>query len=164
VGKRRVSCIEGELSTGYPQDELQDLLDVPPFFGEDEPVYHQGAKGILPEVVSPVTQVKTKPGVRLPASPYMLTALEIAAARGDVVTSGNDSSHLPNSLHHDDLAIDVRPAADLQAQIARYRLAGYKVLPEGLTDPATGRYVQLTKDYGTGAHLHISFDPEGKRT
>ena len=108
-------------------------------------------------------QVKTKPGVVLPESPYLRPALEIASLRGDVVTSGRDGSHLPNSLHYAGLAIDVRPTVDLAAQVHRYRSAGFSVLTEGLVDPATGVVTKLTKNYGTGAHLHISFDPEGRR-
>jgi len=109
-------------------------------------------------------QVATKPGVRLPGRPEMQEALRIAAARGDVVTSGNDGSHLPKSLHYEDLAIDVRPATDLTTQIRRYRAAGYHVLPEGLPDPDKGFAVAaLTPKYATGSHLHISFDPEGRR-
>lgn len=103
-------------------------------------------------------QVATKAGVRLPRRPEMLAALQIAAARGDVITSGNDGAHLSNSLHHDDLAVDIRPTRDHRAQAARYRNAGYTVLEEGL---AGG--VGITPGVGTGKHLHVSFDPEGRR-
>lgn len=129
-------------------------MDVPPLFSDDR------RRIVLPREGF---QVRTKQGVRLPTRPEMLPALEIAAARGDVVTSGNDGAHLSTSLHYDDLAIDVRPAVDLGAQVRRYRAAGYKVLTEGLQDPLTGVSVAITPKVGTGQHLHISFDPAGKR-
>lgn len=177
--RMQIPC-ECGLQTGYPQvypqEEaglpLEDLLDVPPFFGDDpaDDLDNAPADGVgldEPRVragVGATPQVATKAGVRLPQRPEMREALLVAAARGDVVTSGNDSSHLPTSLHYEDLAIDVRPAADLRAQIRRYRAAGYTVLPEGLPDPDRGGAVAaLTPRYATGAHLHISFDPEGRR-
>lgn len=168
-----------ELCTGYPQPEvgkegedLDDLLDVPPFFGVESPPEHVdepqenapmgaggefGGGGASGTWSAPTpTQIKTKPGVKLPRRPEMLKALQLAALRGDVVTSGNDSGHLPNSLHYEDLAIDVRPAVNWQEQVAQYRAAGYKVLAEGITSA-------ITPGVGTGRHLHISFDPEGRR-
>lgn len=171
------SCNDDELSTGYQQEELEDLLDVGEFFGVDSrPLWGgeslsvaPGRTKSLPVVVfdAPANdrplQVKTKPLVVLPTSPYMRPALEIAAARGDVVTSGRDGQHKPNSLHYDGLAIDVRPAVDLAAQVFRYRNAGYRVLTEGLVDPGTGQFVGLQGKAATGKHLHISFDPEGRR-
>jgi len=164
----------GKLSTGYPQDDLEDLLDVPPFFDEDAPRGQLPPCPVRPPEASvderyappaPSTplQVRTKPGVVLPHSAYLRPALEIAQARGDVVTSGRDGRHLPNSLHYEGLAIDVRPAMDLAAQVYRYRSAGYSVLAEGLVDPATGRVTPITPGVGTGRHLHISFDPERRR-
>ena len=170
-----------ELSTGYPQDDLEDLLEVPEFFedhgvrdGVGYTVRRQPSAPVNDDLTTPLPspwttaplsslRLITKPGVRILVRPEMLEALNIADARRDVITSANDGQHVPRSLHPEGLAIDVRPAADLQAQVFRYRNAGYKVLTEGLKDPSTGRYIQITKDYGTGAHLHISFDPEGKR-
>jgi len=171
-------------------EELPDILDVPPFFGvpsdvpDDVPADLPTPTAGLPQAVAPTppelgrggtfggggasgtwneTKVRTKPGVVLPRGGYMQGAIEIAAQRGDVITSGNDAAHLPNSLHYENLAIDVRPAPDFAVQVMSYRLAGYKVLVEGLVDPATSVAGRLTPKYGTGAHLHISFDPKGKR-
>jgi hypothetical protein len=155
--------------TGFPQEEWdpeRDLLDLPPFFPEEyAPRSPRSPDRVTDErpTTGQALQVNTKAGVVLPESPYLRPALEIAAHRGDVVTSGRDGSHLPNSLHYAGLAIDVRPAVDLRAQVQRYRSAGFSVLTEGLTDPETGVVTKLTKNYGTGAHLHISFDPEGRR-
>jgi hypothetical protein len=80
----------------------------------------------------------------------MTPALEIAAWFGDVVTSGKegfpgDDVHSKNSLHYDGLAIDVRPYwDDVKAQMEDYFNAGYTVIWE--------------ED-----HVHVSFDPEGRR-
>jgi len=169
-----------ELSTGYALlegfgihhdlfEDVPDLLDVPPFFGVKTFSVPPGTAIDLPRRPRPqpsnvaVPGVRTKPGVVLPVSPHLREALAIAAARGDVVTSGNDGSHLPNSLHFDDLALDLRPAPDLPAQVRRYRNAGYSVLTEGLVDPDTGRFVGLQGKAATGKHLHVSFDPERRR-
>jgi len=181
---RRISCIVGEFPTGYTQEESEDLLDVPDFFShtparrlaelmaEDDPRPRItdpqeppqlgaggtfGGGGASGSFSTPSgLQVKTKPNVVLPRGQLMLAALRLAADRGDVITSGNDSRHLPNSLHYEDKAIDVRPAADWRSQQRQYQALGYKVLAEGLS---TG----ITPGVGTGAHLHISIDPEGRR-
>lgn len=147
-----------KLSTGYPQDELEDLLDVPPFFDDDE--QEMGSTRVVHKSEA---QVFTKPGVVLPRRSEMAEGLRIAAARGDVVTSGQDGAHLANSLHYEGLAFDLRPSKDLAAQVFRYRNSGYTVLVEGLRDPDTGKTSPLTKGVGTAPHLHVSFDPEGRR-
>ena len=94
--------------------------------------------------------IRKKRGVKLPNSPFMAPALQIADYFGDVVTSGRegyrgDGVHTPNSLHYDGLAIDIRPYwDDVQGQIMDYLNVGYNVLNEG-------------------NHLHVSYDPEGLR-
>lgn len=148
------SC-ECELSTGYPQDihspegePLEDLLDVPPFFGDDIPEMAPEANArVYPEarveapgrrtdleLASP-GQVMTKREVVLPGSAEMFEAILIAAVRNDVITSGaegrpSDGVHAPNSQHYRELAIDVRWARDREAQQRRYANAGYVTVAE----------------------------------
>lgn len=91
----------------------------------------------------------SKRGVQFPTHPRMKPALRVAQARNDVVTSGKegyrgDGVHSDRSLHYDGLAIDIRPARDRVAQVNAYVNAGYNVI-----DKPT--------------HLHVSFDPEGRR-
>lgn len=92
----------------------------------------------------------TKDGVELPWNDYMWPALFAADFWGDTITSGNeghrnDGVHSKRSLHYDSLAIDVRYAPGFRrVQRAGYEMLGYTVLSE--------------KD-----HLHISFDPNGRR-
>jgi hypothetical protein len=77
----------------------------------------------------------------------MYPVLELIRQRGDTVTSGLEGEHSPGSLHYDGLAVDVRFAKDRTDQIASYK----RELPEDYSILAEA------------SHLHISYDPEGRR-
>jgi len=138
-----------KLSTGYPQvpgDQLPDLLDVPEFFGDDDANEGTWEPRTDTEVAAaysgtgdpvPVGLPRVKDAsVALPRSPEMSAALAVAAQRGDIVTSGAEGSpadrvHSPTSQHYKTTAIDLRWAADRDAQVSAYRAAGYVAVPEG---------------------------------
>lgn len=136
-------------------------MDIPPFFGgerrsandlpEKPPRLPQEPRSPIAAAsrIPPVGELHIKAGVGLNLAPQMAEALRIAAARGDVITSGSegrrgDGVHLPTSLHYDGAAVDIRPAKDKREQLWIYRKAGYAVLDEG-------------------NHLHVSKDPAGLR-
>jgi hypothetical protein len=65
----------------------------------------------------------------------MASAEALAAARGDVITSGyegysGDGVHTANSQHYKGTAIDVRYTGNRARQIADYRRTGLVVIPE----------------------------------
>ncbi len=140
---------------------LEDLMDVPDFFppGSDmngssperptrKPQEARSAIAAASHLID-IRNLHIKAGVGLNLAPQMAEALRIAAARGDVITSGSeghrgDGVHLPTSLHYDGAALDIRPGRDRQEQLWIYRKAGYTVLDEG-------------------NHLHVSKDPAGIR-
>ncbi len=150
-------------------EPLEDWLDVPEFFGDDNvmdapetvPGRPTGEGKSLAERQQwlrdhPAPRIEATPRVKdasivLPTSPAMAQALDVAQRRGDVVTSGaegypGDGVHTPTSWHYRGLAIDVRFAADVARQIGDYLRAGYRVLRE-----ATHLHISHPSGGGAGA-------------
>jgi hypothetical protein len=96
--------------------------------------------------------LKAKPGVLVYESELTSYFLATADRRNDTITSGaegnpDDGVHSPNSLHYDGFAWDVRWRRTPRAravQVRSYRRAGFNTISEA-------------------DHLHVSFDPDGKR-
>lgn len=100
-----------------------------------------------------------KPGVKLTElSPQMALAAQVVEGCYRerlipcVITSGNDSTHSPNSLHYAGLALDFRTKnvsnrkKELAGQIQAALGANFDVL--------------LEDEGGPNEHLHVEYDPE----
>ena len=73
--------------------------------------------------------------VRIPTDPVLAPTLQLAYARGDTITSGDegfagDGVHAPTSQHYAGTAIDVRYAGNRARQVADYQRTGLIVIAE----------------------------------